>query len=562
MIPRPLVRRVQASALALAVTLAVLAWTQLRGPGGDAALPAERPANPIPFADVCPYGANFFLEREPDPWTRRHSVEMAARAGLRWAKQHFLWSEIEAERGVYSWAKYDQLVDLYREHGLEVVARLDWAPPWVRADYVLGINNLPEDLDDYARYVGAVAEHFRGRVRFYQIWNEPNLLAEWGNRLDRPVDPAAYVAMLRAASQAARQADPDAVIIAAPLAINLETLAVAGNMSDLDYLEGMYRAGAAPYFDILGANAFGMDLPPADPPAVHRLNFRRVELQRAIMERHRDGNKAVWLNEYGWNASPEEMPPELQIWQRVSEEEQAAWTVEGYRWAAEHWPWAGVINIWYFRQWGGKAPTEADYYFRMVDTDFTPRRLYDAVAAEAGKPIVAGPGAWAERSSPVRVERLADWRWARVPGALDGNALVAVAPGAGLRLRFHGSSVSLRALQHNKAGKVRLQVTGGPGNGAPREVDLQSVDTTWQWLEMPAGAADVEHELLVQVMGSGEVAIDGFRVELAQVGLRASPLPARLLACVAALLSAALAIDARRVVDAMRSGTAYGDGLT
>jgi hypothetical protein len=519
----------------------------LRDSGGGGLATGARPANRIPLADVSPYGANFFLEREPDAWTQEQTVEMAAAAGLKWAKQHFLWSEIEPQKGSFVWDKYDRIVDLLRAHGLEVIARLDWSPPWVREDYQPGLNNPPSDVSDYARFVAQTVSHFRGRVRFYQIWNEPNLLSEWGNRLDRPVDPGEYVQLLAAAAAAARAADPDAAILSAPLAINLENISLAGNMSDLDYLEGMYEAGAASHFDILGANAFGMDLPPQDPPSADRLDFRRVELQRQIMVRHGDGMKAVWLNEYGWNAAPATMAPDLLLWQRVTEAQQAAWTVEGIRWAETNWPWAGVLNIWYFRQWGGKTPAEADYYFRMVDPDFTPRRLYGAVRAAATAPAIASAGEWSERSPPVDLGDLSSWRWTWADGATDRSALVSNVHGASLAFAYRGAAASVRARLGPTAGNLALTVDGRRADGASAAVSLRDAQVHWEWLPVADGLSDGSHRLELKVVGDGEVAIDGFRVGSRPPGA-AKGLGGRLLGLLVVALALLLLVDGRRIV--------------
>ena len=100
-----------------------------------------------------------------------------------------------------------------------------------------------------------------------------------------------------------------------------------------------------------------------------------------------DTGKAVWINEYGWNASPAYFKArgDTLIWQRVSEEEQAAFTVRGIQKARSDWPWAGPLCIWYFRQVGTSSPERSDYYFRMVDPDFSVRPLYEAIKALAGK---------------------------------------------------------------------------------------------------------------------------------------------------------------------------------
>ena len=52
----------------------------------------------VPNTDVNPYGANFFLAREVEPWKRERTLEMAREAGLGWAKQQFPWAEIEPLR--------------------------------------------------------------------------------------------------------------------------------------------------------------------------------------------------------------------------------------------------------------------------------------------------------------------------------------------------------------------------------------------------------------------------------------------------------------------------------
>jgi hypothetical protein len=104
-----------------------------------------------------------------------------------------------------------------------------------------------------------------------------------------------------------------------------------------------------------------------------------VELQREIMERFGDEDKAIWINEYGWNAAPDSFPEELLTWERVTEAEQADYTVRGISWARENWPWLGVVNIWYFRQVGDVAPDRPAYYFGLVDPEFNPRLVYWAL---------------------------------------------------------------------------------------------------------------------------------------------------------------------------------------
>jgi polysaccharide biosynthesis protein PslG len=560
MVPPPLLRRIRLLALALAGVLAALAWSIVRPaatPTGAGSTAEPHPEQTIPFTDVAPWGANFFLEREANPWDREETVRLAAQAGIRYAKQHFLWAYLEPEPGRFDWDAYDAIVDLYRSNDIEVIARLDWPPDWVpKAEWVpepfrAKHNAPPADVGDYAHFVRQVVRHFKGRVRFYQIWNEPNLLSEWGFEPSHPVDPAEYTALLEAAARAAREADPNVVILSAPLAINTERVALSGNMSDLDYLEGMYANGAGSWFDVLSANAFGMDAPPSDPPDRSVLNFRRVELQRAIMERNGDADKPVWLAEYGWNAAP---PGASEMaWRRVSEVQQAAWTVGGVAYGEENWPWSGVFNVWFFRQWGGITNDRAVYYFRMVDVEWTPRRLYGAVQA-ATKPLaVAGPGFWAERSAPVRLPtdlgRRDLWSWVWADGASDGNALLARESGATLTFPFEGRTVLGRFETGPQAGAVLVSVDGRPvaSDGGGTTASLKDTAKGWGWRTLSTGLGPGPHVLeLTAGAAGGTVLIDGFRVlDEPPAGLGLPGLPAAL-GVAAIVLAVLLAADIRR----------------
>ncbi len=368
---------------ALAALVVGLAWFRwppfLFAPAGE----------PIPHTDVNPYGANFFLDREVEHWKQEKTLEMAGEAGITWIKQQFSWEEIEPRRkGEFDWAKYDRIVELAEQYNMQIIARLDRPPDWTRQDNRFK-TRPPDDLEDYGDFVYAFVERYRGRVGYVQIWNEPNLTAEWG--FER-VDAVAYTRLLAAAYRRAKEADPGIVVLSAPLAITLEDASMRGNHNDLIFLEQMYQAGAGDHFDILSANAFGLDRPPEDPPAPDRLNFRRVELQREIMERYGDGEKPIWINEYGWNSAPASFPDEILTWERVTEAEQADYTVRGIAWARQQWPWLGVVNIWYFRQVGDIPPDRPAYYFALVDPEFNARPVYEALRRATQGQADAQPG--------------------------------------------------------------------------------------------------------------------------------------------------------------------------
>ncbi|MCL4459352.1 MAG: hypothetical protein M1136_00585 [Chloroflexi bacterium] len=468
------------------------------------------PLRTIPDTDVNPYGANFFLHQEVEPWKVEKTLQMAKEAGIGWVKQQFPWEDIELQKGNFwdersgksTWEKYDRIVALAQKYGLKIIARLDRPPAWTRKDNTLR-EAPPDNFEDYGDFVYTVVKRYKGKISYYQLWNEPNIYPEWGNQ---PVDPAAYVRLLRIGYERAKQADPNVRILSAPLAQTLEQSPM--NMSELTYLEKMYENGAKDYFDILFANAYGFSFPPDAPPDPHVLNFARVALLREIMVRHGDANKAIWFNEFGWNASPETFPPEKLKWGRVTEQQQAAYTIAAIEKARSEWNWAGVFCIWYFRQDGHMHPDRSDYYFRMVDVGFTPRLLYGAVKSKAPALRVATVGDYQE-SNPALVSE-GSWQYIADPRASGQGLLIGRNVGDSVTIAFKGSEISLIVLKDPNSALLTATLDGRECNRLPRDeqgrsqLDLYSPTAQWQ-VRVPIASdlPDGEHRLRLMIAGPG-----------------------------------------------------------
>jgi hypothetical protein len=495
-----------------------LSWTIAAYVQSDSPAPSSQAPRLIPDTDVNPYGTNFFLDREVEEWKRDRTVKMARDAGIVWAKQQFSWEEIEKRKNQFEWDKSDQIVATFEKYGMQIIARLDRPPAWSRKDKSIP-QAPPDDFNDYGDFVDAFVRRYKGRVHFIQIWNEPNIFPEWGNR---PVDPAGYVQLLKVAYARAKAADPNIRILSAPLAITLGEGWAAGSphwrhMSDLDFLAEMYAAGAKDYFDILSANAFGLRATPDEPPDPKKLNFQRIALARQVMERYGDANKAVWINEYGWNAAPADFTDDKLIWGRVTEQQQAEYTVRGLREARERWNWIGVFNIWYFRQVGDISPDRSDYYFRMVDIDFTPRLVYLRLKEAATFPQVASPGLHQETNPAVELR--GNWQPYLHPRSSAGREMVTRQPGARAVIKFWGDGIELLMRRAPTGGRAWITLDGRGAPALPLDangnayVELSSPEEEFQVRVqiaqvIPRGTHTVE----VIVGQSGDVSLDAFAV--------------------------------------------------
>lgn len=349
----------------------------------------------IAHTGVSPFGANTFLQNEVLPEVRAESLRRLQAGGFRFIRQEFPWEDIEIHgKGDFSdrrndlngdgvpdeidaWAKYDQIVELAAAQDIEIIARISNPPAWSRAlTNTIGTAAPPDDVADYGDFVAAVAGRYAGQIRYFQLWNEPNIYPEWG---EQAVDPEAYTELLCAGYRRAKEANPEAVILSGALA---PTVSLSGrDLNDLVFLERMYAAGAGDCFDILSAQGYGLWSGAADKrlrPTV--INYPHNLFLRDVMVQNGEANKPIWISEMGWNVVPEGIVP---AYGRVTEAQQAKYGVEAYQRAQAEWPWVGVVNYWFFKLPSDAEQDQAWYYFRLLEPDFTPLPVWDAVTGYA-----------------------------------------------------------------------------------------------------------------------------------------------------------------------------------
>ena len=306
-------------------------------------------------------GVHTRLTDEVDEWKIKRSLELVREMGASWIVEYFPWAYYEPQKGLYDWSHPDAVIRHARRQGLTVVARIGFVPQWARPEGSNETYLAPERYSDLGDFVSAFAQRYRGQVSHLIIWNEPNLALEWGFR--RP-DAAEYAMMLQVAYARAKEGNPDITVLGGALA---PTLGAPDAIGDLAYLQGMYDAGAAPYFDVLAVHAYGWRFPPREPPAPDAITFSRVELLRAIMMHNGDGDKPVMVTEGGWNDHPR--------WTKaVRPGQRIAYTLQAYDMAWREWDWCQAVALWAFR-YPRPQPGYPDY-FTFVTVDFTLKPVY------------------------------------------------------------------------------------------------------------------------------------------------------------------------------------------
>ncbi len=409
-------------------------WRSTLRPVYPEAMAAAKPALGVNFDPSCCTD----IEKE---------MERISGSGFATIRVTFPWDEIEPEKGTFHWRKWDGLVHAASKNGLGIIAVLDTSPAWARASKDEEDRFAPpQDWREFAPFARKFAERYGSFIDMYQIWNEPNIFPNWGNR---NVSAADYVRLLREGYIAIHSADENAIVLSAALAPNVEP--GGKNQSDIRFFDEMYKAGGSRWFDAASVQAYGFDLPPSDPPSPQRLNFRRAELLRQIMASHGDAHKPVYVTTFGWNTKES-------IWKSVPPQTQRDYVKSGVEYALEHWPWSHGL-VWAL--WKPSAPPDSPLWgFALVRSDGSESPAMIGLRSSMQSRPFLGVGRHRPDSPGVQYE--GEWRVTAF-GADPGKA------GGGIRIVFRGKGIALKVRRGNYRAYMTAKVDGLPANSLPKD---------------------------------------------------------------------------------------------
>jgi len=315
------------------------------------------------------------------------TASMVSDLGLGWFRQEVRWAEIEPQKGRYDWARLDAIVNACETAGIRLLLTVIGSPAWAR-DGEPGVGP-PDDVQDFADLMAAMAARYRGRVHAYEIWHSQNLASHWEGA---PLSPHDYVQLLRAAHQAVKAADPDALVVSGGLS---QTPGNDANwaLDNLKYLEQMVAEGLVCNCDAVGIHADGYANPPDayyqdgdfDPAREafddHRVFFFRntIEDSFAVMKENGDGDKPIWVTHFGWGTVDGlgmETPQGQGFFGDIDETKQAEYIVNAFKWA-KAWGHLGGMFLDNLQV----SPTRSDFglAYSIVRPDGTPRPAYTAL---------------------------------------------------------------------------------------------------------------------------------------------------------------------------------------
>jgi len=151
------------------------------------------------------------------------TLSMARAIGVKWTRVLFGWGGVEREKGHFDWSRSDESVDALLRFGITPFVTLTngnamytgvgrYDDPKLAAIY--GDSPAPP-LDDTTRaawlvFVEHAIKRYKDRIRYWEVWNEPNHRKYWG----APPDGEDYGKLVNVTVRKIRSLYPGAKIIA------------------------------------------------------------------------------------------------------------------------------------------------------------------------------------------------------------------------------------------------------------------------------------------------------------------------------------------------------------
>ncbi len=276
------------------------------------------------------------------------TLPVLKRLHVQWVKLQVRWGDMQASRDRIDWACMDAAIPALSRNGFKVLASVVTAPAFLRL--LPGVNGPPNNFDEYAIFVHTFLTRYPGMIQAVEVWNEPNLSAEW----DWQIDGAVCRQLLASAYVAIKAADPSVMVISGALAPTPPG-SMGTHVDDRSFIGKFRRYNGDAYTDCVGAHANG----PVGIGDLHRVATNYFEWF--------DRAKPVCVTEFGYGLPVRGQAPKGFEWiMRHTVAEQVSTFADGFAWAKSS-GFVRLVIVWNLDYWGSPSDPNAPYALMRPD---------------------------------------------------------------------------------------------------------------------------------------------------------------------------------------------------
>jgi polysaccharide biosynthesis protein PslG len=273
----------------LVFCLKTLALGQSQGDFGPR--PVSRFVPAIPREAI---GINMHPERFDDKTAEMHFLK-TKEMGIGQIRVNSEWCGIEPKKGEWNFSEVDRTVKLAKKYNMKILFVLSYNTPWNESftgNPALVNKSKPKDMNAWREFVRRMAERYKKDIIWWEIWNEQN---DW---LAGPYDKypqrrwTDYREIIQAAYETLKAVNPENLVAFGGIAHS--------NDDWWKVLEAYYRVGAPKFCDVMAIHPY----PGGANPLDNQWYPRYIEEILAVMAKHGDAKKPLWITEVGSITAP------------------------------------------------------------------------------------------------------------------------------------------------------------------------------------------------------------------------------------------------------------------
>jgi len=233
-----------------------------------------------------------FEKLDRDVFDPEKAYDKVCELGIKWARIQSGWHRTEREKGVYNFDWIDSVIDNFVKRGIE---------PWVclcygndlyteiGKEYLASVGCPPihsnEEKNGWENYVKAFVSRYRGKVTYYEIWNEPDSDGMWRSCGSNATEYGNFVI---ATAKAVKEANENAKVIAGSIF-----------RRELTFINQAFKTGMGDYIDYITFHEYTPD---------ETKVFERAKTLKAIADKYNDkiqiiqGESGSQSKHGGWGA--------------------------------------------------------------------------------------------------------------------------------------------------------------------------------------------------------------------------------------------------------------------
>ena len=468
----------------------------------------------IPFAKLVPAGPTpdgnpeflFGVCSHPESWSvrdRELEYYAAALCGVKYLRATPGWSHVQPQKGQWNFDYLNQQLEMCGAYGIELQGFLGFNPRWAvspelqKKHWRVWSRSYPNETA-FSIYAQRMAQEFRGRIRNWELWNEPELMRG-------TINAEEFTRLQKLAYRAVKKGNPDAVMMSGGFA--------GGNthqaMYDKQFMEKVLKNASGFYEIHLTHNhgSFG--------------SYVAAVEQHLIPLRKRAGAERIpWF------------PNETAISSLFGTERNQAETL--YKKLIYSWARGAIGYAWYDLRNDGYDATNAEHNYGMLTTDFRPKPIYSVYnhlarsfhRAHFAEQLSAPGGVWAFRFEIPEGQLVPFWNESDLPVLLAvksdaKNVLLSDFMDNERVLTIQDGIALVQA--GNEPGTLRLEGASSATLSGPL-LSLESLDAAvpGRWMKVKVNVQNpFPKSQVFQLTVSGLP--DGFQVERSSFSVRVDP---------------------------------------